>query len=314
MISTVPSNFANVITPFAPLGRQPVGEENPDLRNSTLKPLEASAETARRENRRSPDERSGETGERQRLELGRNSKDTSVSRQNQSGAAEESTDPQQADQKAVERELDQRREQEVVQEVRQLAARDREVRAHEQAHAAVGGRYAGAPTYEFTRGPDGVSYAVAGEVSIDTSKVPNDPQATIEKAQQIRRAAFAPAEPSVTDRRVAAEATQMETEARAELRQQQVEEAGDNKVSGKSDQEASSVDKLSDQAAANHKEAGAEDASSGGTSNSESSGPITNPDPFTNSADRSIDISRWLIQSGAQDNPFPPGQLFSQRA
>ncbi len=307
MISTVPSNFANVITPFAPIGRQPVGEENPDLRNSTLKPLEESAETARKENRRSPDERSGEPGERQRLELGRSSKEASFSRQNQSGVAEESTDPQQAEQKAVERELAQRREQEVVQEVRQLAARDREVRAHEQAHAAVGGRYAGAPTYEFTRGPDGVSYAVAGEVSIDTSKVPNDPQATIEKAQLLRRAAFAPAEPSVTDRRVAAEAAQMEAQARTELRQQQVEEAGD-KVSGKSDQEASSVEERNDQSDVSLRGADVEDTSSGGTSGSESSAPSIN------SADRSIDISRRLIQSGAQTNPFPPGQLFSQRA
>jgi len=103
------------------------------------------------------------------------------------------------------------------QEVRELAARDREVRAHEQAHANVGGQYAGAPSYTYQRAPDGRQYAVAGEVSIDVSPVPGDPQATIDKARIVRRAALAPAEPSSQDRAVAAEATKLEQQARAEL-------------------------------------------------------------------------------------------------
>ena len=102
-------------------------------------------------------------------------------------------------------------------EIKQLAARDREVRQHEQAHAAVGGPYAGAPRYEYQRGPDGVSYAIGGEVSISTSPINGDPEMTIEKAQIIQRAALAPAEPSTQDRKVAAEAVQMEMEARVEL-------------------------------------------------------------------------------------------------
>ena len=57
------------------------------------------------------------------------------------------------------------------QQVRELSARDREVRAHEEAHANVGGRYAGSPTYSFQRGPDGKQYAVGGEVSIDVSPI-----------------------------------------------------------------------------------------------------------------------------------------------
>lgn len=109
-------------------------------------------------------------------------------------------------------------------QIRELAARDREVRAHEQAHAAVGGQYASAPRYQFQRGPDGVNYAVGGEVSISTGPVAGNPQATIEKAQVVRRAALAPAEPSPQDRRVAAEATNIELNARAELAQQQQEE------------------------------------------------------------------------------------------
>jgi hypothetical protein len=105
----------------------------------------------------------------------------------------------------------------------QLKARDREVRVHEAAHAAVGGRYAGSPSLQYARGPDGRNYAVGGEVSISTSPVAGDPQATIEKARVIRAAALAPAEPSSQDRRVAAEAAQMEIEAQAELRAMQSE-------------------------------------------------------------------------------------------
>lgn len=115
-------------------------------------------------------------------------------------------------------------EQEVVkQQVDQLKERDREVRAHELAHAAVGGALAGSPAYEYTRGPDGVQYATGGEVSIDTSPVAGDPQATIEKARIIRAAALAPASPSGQDRAVAARASQMANDANADLVQQQSE-------------------------------------------------------------------------------------------
>ena len=69
------------------------------------------------------------------------------------------------------------------QKVEELKRRDAEVRAHEQAHAAVGGAHAGAPRFRFVRGPDGKFYAVAGEVTIDTSAVPGNPRATIRKMQ-----------------------------------------------------------------------------------------------------------------------------------
>ncbi|MGD8781495.1 MAG: putative metalloprotease CJM1_0395 family protein [Ignavibacteria bacterium] len=45
----------------------------------------------------------------------------------------------------------------------------------------------------------------------------DDPEATIKKAQQIRRAALAPSEPSSQDRSVANQAAAMEAKARAEL-------------------------------------------------------------------------------------------------
>lgn len=114
-------------------------------------------------------------------------------------------------------------------EIAELVSRDAEVRTHEQAHAAVGGVYAGAPTYTFTRGPDGKRYAVGGEVSIDVSPVPNDPEATLRKMEIVLRAALAPAEPSAQDLRVAAQAQAQMTQARAELAEQQRSEAAENR-------------------------------------------------------------------------------------
>lgn len=110
-------------------------------------------------------------------------------------------------------------------QIQQLKARDREVRAHEAAHVAAGGELVrGGTNFTYQRGPDGLQYAIGGEVSIDTSKVANDPAATIQKASKIRAAALAPAQPSPQDRNVAAKAAQLAIEARAELTQQRNED------------------------------------------------------------------------------------------
>lgn len=99
--------------------------------------------------------------------------------------------------------------------LQQLQARDREVRAHELAHVAAGaGLVRSGASFAYQRGPDGRFYAVGGEVSIDTSAVPGDPVATARKAEQIMRAALAPAQPSGQDRAVAAQAANMAMEAR----------------------------------------------------------------------------------------------------
>jgi hypothetical protein len=103
------------------------------------------------------------------------------------------------------------------QQIQALRAIDREVRAHEQAHASVGGRYASSPVYTFERGPDGVYYAIGGKVDIDTAPIPNDPAATVEKMQIVQAAALAPMEPSPTDRRIASEAQRRELTAQFEL-------------------------------------------------------------------------------------------------
>ena len=110
--------------------------------------------------------------------------------------------------------------------LRELRARDREVRAHEAAHAAAGGSLVrGGPSFTFQTGPDGRTYAIGGEVSIDVSPVANDPQATLNKADQIRAAALAPANPSPQDLRVAANANQLASRARVDLAVQRREEA-----------------------------------------------------------------------------------------
>lgn len=102
--------------------------------------------------------------------------------------------------------------------VAQLAVIDRHVRAHEQAHLAAAGPYAtSGPSYGYTVGPDGNLYATSGEVSLDVSPDPSDPEATIQKARVIEAAANAPADPSMQDRMVAAQAAQMEQAAEQEL-------------------------------------------------------------------------------------------------
>lgn len=102
--------------------------------------------------------------------------------------------------------------------VAELARTDQQVRAHEAAHmAAGGGLVRGGASYSYQRGPDGKNYVVGGEVSLDASEVPNNPSATLQKAQQIRAAALAPADPSPQDRKVAAEAGAMALRAAQEL-------------------------------------------------------------------------------------------------
>jgi hypothetical protein len=109
--------------------------------------------------------------------------------------------------------------------VDQLKSRDTEVRQHEQAHlATAGGLAVSGASYTYQRGPNGVSYAIGGEVNIDTSPG-GTPEETIARARTIQAAALAPAEPSGADRSVAAQAQQMEAQARAELAQQQTQDA-----------------------------------------------------------------------------------------
>jgi hypothetical protein len=113
------------------------------------------------------------------------------------------------------------------QAVEKLKKRDQEVKAHEKAHAAAGaGIVQGGATYQYQRGPDGKMYAVGGEVKIDTTPE-RDPEDTIRKMQQVRKAALAPTQPSAQDRSVATRASQIEAEARAELTKKDSEDTKD---------------------------------------------------------------------------------------
>lgn len=89
--------------------------------------------------------------------------------------------------------------------------------------AAAGGLAKGAARFSYQKGPDGQLYAVGGEVSIDTSAVAGNPEATLAKANIIRAAALAPADPSSQDRAVAASAAQMAAAARIDIAAENLE-------------------------------------------------------------------------------------------
>lgn len=109
-------------------------------------------------------------------------------------------------------------------QLRELQARDAEVRAHEAAHlGAAGGLAISGARYSYTTGPDGRQYATGGEVSIDASEGAT-PEETLVKSRKIQAAALAPANPSPTDLQVAAKAASMAMRAAAELTEASLKE------------------------------------------------------------------------------------------
>lgn len=105
------------------------------------------------------------------------------------------------------------------QEIQRLARRDREVRSHEQAHARAGGAHIrGGVKLSTTTGPNGRQYATSGEVNIDLSAA-NSPEATVNKMQQVQRAALAPANPSSADRSIASVAARRELDAQSQIKE-----------------------------------------------------------------------------------------------
>lgn len=116
-------------------------------------------------------------------------------------------------------------EQKTAQVIAQLEARDQEVKAHEMAHLSAAGAYStGGMSFSYQTGPDGKRYAIGGEVGIDTSPISGDPEATLQKAMVIQRAALAPAEPSSQDYKVAQSASQMMIQARLDIAAVKLEE------------------------------------------------------------------------------------------
>ncbi len=128
-------------------------------------------------------------------------------------------------------------------QVAELQRRDRQVRAHEQAHKAAAGQYVTGGSFSYQTGPDGRRYAIGGEVSINASGG-RTPEETLRKAEQIRRAALAPADPSSQDRRVAAQATAMAAEARSEIGAQRRAELQQNRQAMQENQVTTAEDQV----------------------------------------------------------------------
>lgn len=172
------------------------------------------------------------------------------------------------------------------QDVREMEKRDRAVRTHEQAHlSAAGGLASGGASYQKTRGPDGNMYAVGGEVQIDTAKE-STPEATITKAQRVKSAALAPAQPSGQDRQVAAQASQME----AEARQEKTAEARENRETGGADTDVDTAKGTDATASAE----GAANDNAGSASSPTERGLVRRAD---NAYRRQEDISRFIGNS-----------------
>lgn len=113
--------------------------------------------------------------------------------------------------------LEQQKINQIIQKLRQIENR---VIAHENAHKAVAGKYAGAVSYTYTKGPDGKMYVTGGEVPLDTSEE-STPEETIAKMEIIQAAALAPSDPSPQDIRVAQIAALKKMKAQIELSQRE---------------------------------------------------------------------------------------------
>lgn len=106
--------------------------------------------------------------------------------------------------------------------VKDLAARDAEVKAHESAHQAAGGGMTGAASFTYQQGPDGKMYAIGGEVSISMPAA-STPEEAIKNARQVSAAAMAAGDPSPQDFAVAASARVMEMKAQQQLAKEELE-------------------------------------------------------------------------------------------
>nr|WP_246341145.1 putative metalloprotease CJM1_0395 family protein [Simiduia aestuariiviva] len=298
-----------MVSPFNPLGRQPVGEEDQDSKLSTFSAVEEGAETARGENRTREDDThreqalNGEARNRRAqspadtagtIQAAQSSEAESVDASGNSGPAPVPSGG--AGLSENQSNFDRITAQEEQQEIEQLAARDREVRAHERAHAAVGGQYTGAPQLTYVRGPDGVAYAVSGEVSVSLGAISGDPEATLKKAEQIQQAALAPADPSPQDRLIAAKAAQLAEQARAEIRVTEQQARQEEEAARAEQREARTEEsKREDQAREARAEQQAEQARR------------------AQERQRNIELSQRLLRIGVEPDAPSPGELLDQR-
>ncbi len=282
-----------------------MGEESLESKGQPLPPVEESAASAGTLNRKDPSDNTANVEFQQTLKtdssaaesVGLESKsDFNEEVYSASGSGEKkakSADNEQGSANKPGLQVLTEEEQKVVES---LAARDREVRSHERAHASVGGQIAGPASYTFKRGPDGVSYAIGGEVSISVGAVSGDPEATIRKAQQVQQAALAPADPSPADRQIAASAAQLALEARAELLQQGVEEREtEREASAQQAEEA----KNSEEALNEGEEAKEQEE-------------LRSDEQLSESGQRNSDVNRRLLDISATDDTPTVGGVLDQ--
>ncbi len=100
-----------------------------------------------------------------------------------------------------------------------------QIQRHVESHLAVSTQHSSPPNYRY-RPFDGDLYVVSGDVQFDTSSEPNDPQATLEKAQLIRMASMAPTDPTLQDRNASQQAIMMAAQAKGEINTASVEPLG----------------------------------------------------------------------------------------
>ncbi len=100
----------------------------------------------------------------------------------------------------------------------ELKAADSQVKAHEAAHQS-GPAASGGASYTYKKGPDGVMYAVGGEVPVRIS-TGSTPQESIMNLQGVIATALAPAGPSPQDISIASKARVMMMKAQQELAQE----------------------------------------------------------------------------------------------
>lgn len=103
-------------------------------------------------------------------------------------------------------------------ELTKLQSVDTKVRAHEAAHQS-GAAASGGASFTYAKGPDGVMYAVGGEVPVRIQSG-STPQETISNAQGVIATALAPADPSPQDISIASKARVMMMKAQQEFAQE----------------------------------------------------------------------------------------------
>lgn len=100
----------------------------------------------------------------------------------------------------------------------ELKSVDTRVRAHEAAHQS-GAAASGGASFSYKKGPDGVMYAVGGEVPVRI-ETGSTPQESIANLQGVIATALAPADPSPQDISIASKARVMMMKAQQELAQE----------------------------------------------------------------------------------------------